>query len=108
MDAWDMVYYYNLPNLKDISARIYQRKGEFNKAIAEYERLITIDPGSKDRRFIYPKFHYRLAKLYQEKGLSAKAISQYEKFLDIWKDADKDLPELIDATALYQLLKALM
>jgi len=35
--------------------------------------------------------------LYEEKGSSIKAIEQYEKFLDIWKDADEDLPELMDA-----------
>jgi len=26
-----------------------------------------------------------------------KAIEQYEIFLKIWKDADKDLPEFVDA-----------
>jgi len=38
-----------------------------------------------------------LAKLYEEKGWSSKAIEQYERCVDIWKDADEDLPELIDA-----------
>jgi hypothetical protein len=55
------------------------------------------DPSSKVRRLIHPKYHYRLTKLYEEKGWSGKAIEQYEKFLEIWKDADEDLPELIDA-----------
>jgi len=47
--------------------------------------------------FIYPLWHYELAKLYEEKGEKSKAIEQYEKFLEIWKDADKDLPEPHDA-----------
>ncbi len=38
-------------------------------------------------------------------GLLAKAISQYEKFLDIWKNADEDLPEFIDANARLARLK---
>ena len=82
------------PRLK---LRELKRKGELDKAIAEYQRLITFDPDSKERRLIHPKYHYSLTKLYQEKGSSIKAIEQYEKFLEIWKDADEDLPEPIDA-----------
>ena len=92
---------YNIPFLQDILARAYYRNGELNKAIAEYERLITFDPNSKDRRLIHPKYHYLLAKLYEEKDWKGKAIEQYEKFLEIWKNADKDLPELINAKARY-------
>jgi len=88
---------YNIPFLQDILARAYYRNGELDKAITEYERLITFDPNSKDRRLIHPKYHYLLAKLYEEKDWKGKAIEQYEKFLEIWKDADEDLPELIDA-----------
>ena len=95
---------YNVPFPSDVLARAYREKGKLNKAIAEYERLITFDPNSKDRRLIYPKYHYRLAKLYEEKGWITKAIKQYEKFLEIWKNADKDLPELIDAKARLALL----
>jgi serine/threonine protein kinase len=89
----------NIPFLQDILARAYHQNGELNKAIAEYEQLITFDPNSKDRRLIHPKYRYRLAKLYEQKGWPGKAIEQYEKFLEIWKDADEDLPELIDAKA---------
>jgi tetratricopeptide (TPR) repeat protein len=89
----------NIPFLQDILARAYNQNGELNKAIAEYEQLITFDPNSKDRRLIHPKYRYRLAKLYEQKGWPGKAIEQYEKFLEIWKDADENLPELIDARA---------
>jgi tetratricopeptide (TPR) repeat protein len=78
-------------------SRAYQQQGGLDKAIAAYERLITFDPASQKRLLIHPKYHYKLAKLYEEKDWSVKAIVQYEKFLEIWKDADKDLPELIDA-----------
>jgi serine/threonine protein kinase/Tfp pilus assembly protein PilF len=95
MGTWIMANY-NVPFLKDVLARAYLQKGELDKAITTYERLITFDPKSKERFLIHPKYHYRLAKLYEEKGWSGKAIKQFEKFLEIWKDADKDLPELID------------
>jgi tetratricopeptide (TPR) repeat protein len=91
---------YNYPfihaSLRDGLARAYLRKGEIDKAITEYKRLITFDPKSKDRRLIHPKYHYRLAKLYEEKGWADKATKEYEKFIDIYHNADDDLPELID------------
>ena len=86
---------HNIPFLQDMLALAYYQNGELDKAITEYERLITFDPNGKDRRLINPKYHYLLAKLYEEKEWKGKAIEQYEKFLEIWKNADKDLPELI-------------
>ena len=96
---------YNWSVYKDVLARAYHLNGDIDKAIVEYERLITFDPNSKERFLKHPKYHYRLAKLYQEKGATEKAIKEYEKFLDIWKDADEDLPELIDAKVRLQRLK---
>jgi tetratricopeptide (TPR) repeat protein len=88
---------FNAPFFKDVLARAYAQKGELNKAIAEYERLITFDPKSEGRCLIHPLYHYRLAKLYQEKGLKDKAKEQYEKFLELWKDADPGTVEVLDA-----------
>ncbi len=93
----DRVFFYNLPFLKDILARAYIKKGNIDQAIAEYERMIRFDPASKDRRIMNPKYHYYVAKLYQKKGLKNKAIQHYKQFLNIWKNADEDLPEYIDA-----------
>jgi serine/threonine protein kinase/Tfp pilus assembly protein PilF len=90
---------YNLPFLKDTLPRAYQQKGDLDKAIAEYERLISFDPKIESRYLIHPKYHYRLAKLYEQKGLKGKAKSQYERFLDLWKDADPGQPEVADAKA---------
>ena len=88
---------YNAPFMKDVVARAYQQSGELDKAIAEYERLITFDPNSRERWLIHPIYHYKLAKLYEEQGWPAKAAQEYETFIEIFQDADKDLPELIDA-----------
>jgi tetratricopeptide (TPR) repeat protein len=96
---WHLFYFYNLPIFQDVLARSYIKKGEIDKAITEYERLITFDPNQKGRFLILPLYHYRLAKLYEQKGLNQKAIEQYNKFLSIDKYADPKMPELIDAKA---------
>jgi serine/threonine protein kinase/Tfp pilus assembly protein PilF len=96
---------HNFPFQKDILARAYVKKGYVDKAIAEYERLITFDPGTKARCLIHPLYHYRLAKLYEEKGDKTKAIAQYEKFLDLWKNADPGTPEVEDARTSLASLK---
>jgi len=96
MSRFNMVVY-NVFLPGDVMARVYMKNGEINKAITEYERLISLDPNQRGRLLIHPVYRYRLAKLYEEKGWSSKAIEQYERCVDIWKDADEDLPELIDA-----------
>jgi tetratricopeptide (TPR) repeat protein len=88
---------YNLFLPGDVLARVFAKNGELDKAIEEFERLINSDPNKRGRLLIHPRYHYRLAKLYEKQDSSAKAIQQYEKFLDLWKDADENLPELIEA-----------
>jgi tetratricopeptide (TPR) repeat protein len=88
---------YNIPMIRDTLGRAYLENGDIDGAIAFYEKKITFDPQSKERRLIHPKYRYLLGKLYEKKGDAAKAIEQYERFLELWKDADPGLPELADA-----------
>jgi len=103
-DATNIYYWFS--RSKNVVARAYIKKGDADRAIAEYLRLTDPDPVKRGRCLIRPTWHYELAKLYEEKGLKAKAIQQYEKFLEIWKNADADRPELIDAKERLAKLKA--
>jgi tetratricopeptide (TPR) repeat protein len=90
---------------RDVGARVYYKKGDINKAIMEYERLLDPNPNKRGRSLIRPTWRYELAKLYEEEGLKAKAIRQYGRFLDIWKDADEDRFEKIDAQKRLKVLE---
>jgi len=43
------------------------------------------------------KAHYWLGVAYEKQGDKNKALAEYKKFLDIWKDADFNSPEMKDA-----------
>ncbi len=83
--------------LRDVTARAYVRKGDSDRAIAEYEKLTQPYPSGARRFLIHPLYYYRLGELYGRKGVTAKAIEAYTKFLKIWKWAERDHPELQDA-----------
>jgi serine/threonine protein kinase/Tfp pilus assembly protein PilF len=99
--GWNNNYNFNIPlyaDNSDVLARAYQELGNLDKAISEYERIMTIDPDDPDDRYpIPPRYHYRIALLYEQKGWSGKAIEHYEKFLEFWKNADSSFPEVKDA-----------
>jgi eukaryotic-like serine/threonine-protein kinase len=93
----DAILWYNLPPVRDIVARTYLKKGDPDRAIVEYEDILSFHPDRKDRRLILPRYHYLLARLCERRGLREKAASAYKRFLYFWKDADRDLPEVKDA-----------
>ncbi len=90
---------WNFPMDQDVVARSYARLGDLDRAIAEYKKLIEFNPKSRDRRLKNPRYYYRLAKLYEQKGRPTEAKREYERFLSLWKNADRRLPEYVDATA---------
>ncbi|MEJ2719638.1 MAG: protein kinase [bacterium] len=100
------IFFYNYPTERDVLARAYARKGERDKAIYEYERLLAIDPAGGDRRLKYALFHYRLARLYEADGRPDKAAAQYEKFLNICGHVEPAFDELTDARDRLEQLSA--
>ncbi|MFC2157998.1 protein kinase [Acidobacteriota bacterium] len=83
-----------LPIPVDVLARAYIGKGDWDRAIAEYDRLTSIELSDPDDRFLIPpQFHCELAKLYEKKNWIGKAIEEYGKFLDIASAASVSNPE---------------
>jgi len=67
------------------------------KARGEYERITTLTAGPRDSGDIYARAYSMLGKIAERQGDRARAIENYHKFLDLWKDADPELPEVEDA-----------
>jgi serine/threonine protein kinase/Tfp pilus assembly protein PilF len=81
----------------DSLASTYYKQRDFDKAREEYEKIISLTIGRLYYGDLYARSFYMLGKIYQEKGLEEKAKENYQKFLDIWKNADSEFPELRDA-----------
>jgi tetratricopeptide (TPR) repeat protein/DNA-binding winged helix-turn-helix (wHTH) protein len=81
---------FNIDSFEDCLANAYLELGRFDEAIAEYQRILKLNPN-------YPLVHYHLAQAYERKGQRDQARSEYEQFLQVWKDADADVPEVIAA-----------
>jgi serine/threonine protein kinase/Tfp pilus assembly protein PilF len=81
----------------DSLGRAYQKAGDLDSAIEEYERAGTLIPSRLFAGDIYAQSFYRLGTIYEQKGMKEKAEEKYEKFLDLWKNADSGLPEVEDA-----------
>jgi tetratricopeptide (TPR) repeat protein len=90
---------YTCPLQQDELARLYVRKGDWDRAIAEYKVLTVIGPEHTNRRFVHPLYHYRLAQVCEKKSMRAEAIAEYRKFLKLWERADTPRPEIRDARA---------
>ena len=92
------------PTFRDGSARVKKAQGDLQGAINEYRKLLTPDIASKWVGALEPRFVLELARLYAETGDTAAAKKEYERFLELWKDADSNLPTLRAAKAEYAKL----
>ena len=81
---------WNIDSFEDCLANAYLDLGRLDEAIAEYERVLRLNPN-------YPLVPYHLAQAYERKGQPDQARASYERFLQIWQDADSDIPEVVSA-----------
>jgi tetratricopeptide (TPR) repeat protein/TolB-like protein len=75
----------------------YFKVGELDKAAKKLESVIRINPN-------HAQSHYLLGLVYQKRGEQEKAKEHFEKFMYIWKDADENLPQLVEAKKQLEVL----
>jgi tetratricopeptide (TPR) repeat protein len=80
----------------DLLARAYAAAGDLAKARETYERITALTT-SDTWGATYARAFYHLGVIAESQGDRARAREQFRKFLDLWKDADKGLPEVADA-----------
>ncbi|UCE07500.1 MAG: tetratricopeptide repeat protein, partial [bacterium] len=69
-------------------ATAYFKKGEYQKAIDLCQEFFKYNENNA-------LAHLLLAQVYEKQNNNDLAVTEYRKFLDIWKDADEGLPELV-------------
>src|SRR6266498_459376 len=83
-------------------AYLQERKG--SEAAAEFQKILDnrgVDPYS----LLHPLAHLGLARAAAMNGDTAKSRKEYQDFFAVWKDADSDLPILVQAKKEYEQLK---
>ncbi len=83
---------------------LYQND-KFEKALYYLDKLQKRWNITGVRSVFYPKSILLQAQIYEKMNDRARAIEKYQQFLDLWKDADPDLPDLIEAKTQYAKLK---
>ncbi|MFQ6114908.1 MAG: tetratricopeptide repeat protein, partial [bacterium] len=68
----------------------YLRVGKLEIAAEKLEAVLKLNQN-------YAQSHYLLGLVYEKKGKKEKAREHFQRFMDIWQDADENLPQLIDA-----------
>lgn len=81
----------------------YALMGDRNNAIAWYRKALESEKHSSPYMI---QFHYRLGLLYEEMKDFRAADEAYRRFLRFWKDADPDIPILVDAKERLGVLEA--
>ena len=97
--------FYNWPNLYPVYLRgeAYLAAHQGKEAAAEFQKILD-HRGIVLNEPIGALAHLQLGRAYAMQGDSAKSRAAYQDFLTLWKDADPDIPILLQAKAEYAKL----
>jgi DNA-binding winged helix-turn-helix (wHTH) protein/tetratricopeptide (TPR) repeat protein len=98
--------FYNWPNLYPVYVRgeAYLAAHKGSEAASEFQKILD-HRGLVLNEPIGVLAHLQLGRAYAMQGDTAKSRAAYQNFLALWKDADPDIPILIQAKAEYAELK---
>jgi serine/threonine protein kinase/tetratricopeptide (TPR) repeat protein len=85
--------------LLDMFAAAYEMAGNLEKAIEVHKETLRIYGG-------HSVSLYELGRLNEKIGRPADAATHYATFLEMWSEADEDMPQLIDARERYDRLRS--
>jgi tetratricopeptide (TPR) repeat protein/TolB-like protein len=92
------LFYNGLP-FRDGLGRVQKAQGDLVAAIDTYRSVNQPGPDAKWTTMLEPRFVLAVARLLDGTGDAQGARAEYEHFLELWKNADEDLPELQEAKA---------
>ena len=87
-----------------VRGQAYLRLNKGAEAADEFQRILD-HRGWSVRGALYPLAHVGLARATVLQGDTARARKAYQDFFELWKDADEDVPILIEAKKEYEKLK---
>jgi serine/threonine protein kinase/Tfp pilus assembly protein PilF len=82
----------------------YLKLNQAPAAAAEFQKIID-HRGEAPLSVLWPLAHLGLARATMLQGDTAKAKQRYDEFFKLWKDADADLPVLMEAKKEYEKVK---
>lgn len=87
-----------------VRAMIYLKLGQGAEAAAEARRILD-HRGQGPLSLLYPLAHLSLARAAAMQGDKDQARKSYQDFFALWKDADPDIPILIEAKREFEKMK---
>ncbi|HLF15179.1 MAG TPA: tetratricopeptide repeat protein, partial [Bacteroidota bacterium] len=87
-----------------VLADCYYRASRYNDALSALNRALVVAEMATTPW--YPGAIVLMGKIYEEMGNNRQALESYQKFLKLWKQADADLPMLVDVKKRVAKLKA--
>jgi tetratricopeptide (TPR) repeat protein len=82
----------------------YKQAGRYEEAAQDFQKILDWKP-LHGPDYMGSAAQLELGRVYQKQGDTAKARIAYQNFLALWKDADPDVPLILQAKAEYAKLQ---